>query len=293
MAAERKYGPISQAEEDRITAFVERMSGMSPDKWRMAALSELSWIHNRRKANGEKYSELTNRKLIIAYRNAIIEKFGERSKLLDYLRYSDARIDEYHAHQEAARETRHRNVRPLDADHYVTSAMLLLGNCLRLRWSTNAAIAALCALSGRRPVEIALTGKFTPTPGTRHEVVFSGQAKTKDDERAEAPYVIPILGDRALFLEGIERLRAEIDMTMDPKKFNSRHAKEIGIQSKRVFKDLDGKPIMPSDLREAYAAVSFYEFAPKQVTEIRYKGDVLGHKTLDPTLDYLGFNVQE
>jgi hypothetical protein len=293
MAVERKFGPISQAEENRIIAFVDRISGMEPGKWKMAALSELSWIHNRRKANGAKYSELTNRKLIIAYRTALTEKFGEESKIFDYLRYSPARVNEYHAHQDAAREARHRNVRGLDADRYIETAMLLLGNCLRMRWSTNAAIAALCALSGRRPVEIALTGKFTPTPGTRHEVVFSGQAKTKDDERAEAPYVIPILGDRDLFLEGIERLRAEIDTTMDNKTFNSRHAKEVGIQSKKAFKDTDGKEIIPSDLREAYAAVAFHEFASKRITEIQYKCDVLGHKTMDPTLDYLGFNVHE
>ncbi|MFC7535726.1 hypothetical protein, partial [Actinoplanes sp. GCM10030250] len=87
-------------------------------------------------------------------------------------------------------------------------------------------------------------------------------------------------------------IRTEVDQTIDTKKFNSRYGKEMGIQSSRAFKDADGEPIKPADLREAYAAVAFYEFAPKRVTEVQYKCDILGHKFMDVTLDYLGFNVE-
>jgi hypothetical protein len=286
----------SQAEDQRIAEFIAKVADLSKDQLRMKALSELSWIHNRRKKGddekGEKFSPLTNRKLIIAYRNAIVEKFGENSELLKYLRYSDARTEEYKEHQAEQRDIKHRDVRPLDAEEYVNAALIALGHCLKIRWSTPAAIAALCALTGRRPAEIGLTAQFVPVPGNRHEAVFTGQLKTRDEERAEASYVIPILGDRDLIIEGMEMMRTKVDQNIDTKAFNAKYGKEIGIQSKRAFKDAEGEPIKPADLREAYAAVAFYQFAPKRVTEIQYKCDILGHKFMDVTLDYLGFNVE-
>ncbi|MFC7535699.1 protelomerase family protein, partial [Actinoplanes sp. GCM10030250] len=180
----------SRAEDQRIAEFIEKVSGLPNDQLRMKALSELSWIHNRRKTDdGEKFSELTNRKLIIAYRNGIVEKFGEKSELLKYLRYSDARTEEYKTLQAEQRDIKHRDVRPLDAEEFVDSALILLGHCMKMKWSTAAATAALCALTGRRPAEIGLTAQFIPVSSNRHEVTFSGQLKTRDAERAEASYV--------------------------------------------------------------------------------------------------------
>ncbi|MEV4241704.1 protelomerase family protein [Nocardia sp. NPDC049737] len=257
----------------------------------MIALSELSWIHNRRKPDGEKFSVLTTRKLIIAYRNAIREAFGEEAAILETLRYSPARADDFKAHQIETREARHRDQRPLDAEEHVESALLLLGHAVKMRWSTPAAIAGLCALTGRRPYEVTCTGRFVPVAGNRHEIIFSGQAKTRDDERAAAPFTIPVLGDRELILEAIEMLRGKIDVDMDNKTFSQRYAKEIGLQSKKAFKDAEGNPLKPSDLRDAYAIIAYEEFAPKKVSSVQFMNDILGHKSeyLDTTLYYISF----
>lgn len=284
---------LSKLEEQRIAEFVAKVSETSEDKLRMIALAELSWIHNRKKPDGQKYSVLTNRNLIAAYRHAIAEKFGEWSPVSAFMRYSPARKAEYDAHQAEARKAKHKDVRPLDPDAFIDTALIMLGEVMLKRWSNPKAIAALCALTGRRPVEVALRGHFEPVPGNREQVVFSGQAKTRDAERAAASYVIPILGDRALVLEAIERLREEIDMNMENKEFSSKYNKEIGLASKKSFKDNDGNPLIPSDLREAYAAVAYWEFAERNVLDIAYKCEILGHKFMDTTLDYLGFYIEQ
>lgn len=283
---------LSKAEEQRITEFVVKVENTPADKLKMVAMAELSWIHNRRKADGQKYSILTNRNLIAAYRHALAEKFGAYSPVTAYLRYSPARKEAYDEYQAAARKAKHQDVRPLDPDAYVDTALIMLGEVILKRWSNPKAIAALCALTGRRPVEVALRGTFTPVPGNRHQVVFSGQAKTRDAERAVAPYVIPILGDREMVLEAIEKLRTEVDQTITNKEFSAKYNKEIGLASKKAFKDGDGNPLIPSDLREAYAAVAYYEFAERNVLDIAYKCEILGHKFMDTTLDYLGFYLK-
>ncbi|WP_282781903.1 protelomerase family protein [Nocardia sp. CC201C] len=283
---------LSKLEEQRIAEFVARVADMDPKQLRMTALAELSWIHNRRKPDGQKYSALTNRNLIAAYRHALAEKFGEYSPASKYLRYSPARKEEYDKHQAEARKAKHQDVRPLDPDVYVDTALVLLGEVMMGRWSNPKAIAALCALTGRRPVEVALRGTFAPVPDNRYQVVFSGQAKTRDAERATAPYTIPILGDRDLILEAIEKLRTEIDQNIDNKQFSAKYNKEIGLASKKAFHDCDGKPLIPSDLREAYAAVAYYEYAERNVLDIAYKCEILGHKFMDTTLDYLGFYIE-
>ncbi len=283
---------LSKAEEQRIGEFVARVSDLPPEKLRMVALAELSWIHNRKKADGQKYSALTNRNLVAAYRFALAAKFGEYSPASKYLRYSPARKEEYDQHQAETRKAKHQDVRPLDPDEYVNTALVLLGEVMLERWSNPKAIAALCALTGRRPVEVALRGQFVPVPGSRYQVVFSGQAKTRDAERAVAPYTIPILGDRDLIMEAIEKLRSEIDQNIDNKQFSAKYNKEIGLASKKAFQDLDDRPLIPSDLREAYAAVAYYEYAERNVLDIAYKCEILGHKLMDTTLDYLGFYIE-
>jgi hypothetical protein len=282
---------LSKAEEKRITEFVERVTDMPPEQMRMVALAELSWIHNRKKADGQKYSAMTNRNLVAAYRHALAAKFGEWSPISKYMRYSPARKEAYDTHQAEARVAKHKDVRPLDPDEYVNTALVLLGEVMLERWSNPKAIVALCALTGRRPVEVALRGHFEPVPGDRYQVIFSGQAKTRNAERAEAAYTIPILGDRELILEALDKLRSEIDQNIDNKQFSSKYNKEIGLASKKAFIDLDGRPLIPSDLREAYAAVAYYEYAERNVLDIAYKCEILGHKLMDTTLDYLGFYI--
>ena len=285
----------SQAEKQRITEFLDRVRDQSETKAKMVTLAELSYIHGRKMANGQKYSYASNRNLIRDYRAAIKTAFGENSALLHTMRYSDARTDVYKAHQAELREEKHRNVRPLDAEKFVEQALFLLGYTAHNQWSNAAAIAALCALTGRRPFEVACRGNFLPAPGSRHEVIFSGQTKTRDADRSMKAYTIPVLGDRELVLEAIDILRDQIDPNLENKVFTQRYAKEFGIQSKRNFKDGNGEPLKPSDLREAYAAVAQYEFCPKNVSQIQYVCDILGHQVgsiQDTTIDYLGFYIE-
>ncbi|MFE1472211.1 hypothetical protein, partial [Nocardiopsis dassonvillei] len=138
---------LSKLEEQRIADFVDKVAKTPPDKLRMVAMAELSWIHNRKKPDGQKYSVLTNRNLIAAYRHPLIEKFGAYSPITAYMRYSPARKEEYDQHQAEARVAKHKDVRPLDPDAFVDAALSKLGEVMHKRWSVPTAIAALCALT--------------------------------------------------------------------------------------------------------------------------------------------------
>lgn len=284
---------ISAAEQKRIDEFIARVRGIPELNARMTALSELNWLHNREKANGEKYSEDVNRKVITAYRDAIRAEFGEKSPLLKVMHYSKERTDEFNARSIAGRTEKHLNMRPLRASEYVAAGKELVTEVATGRWTNPGAIASVCALTGRRPFEVAITGHFEPDPDRANHIQFRGQAKTRDEERAQATYSFPVLAARDHVLEVVAELRNRFDPTMDNPTFSQRYAKEYGLKAKATFHDANGDPIKPRDLREAYAAIAVRRFAPSNVSDVQYMNAILGHKSgsLDTTLYYIGFTV--
>src|SRR4029453_14904261 len=78
----------------------------------------------------------------------------------------------------------------------------------------SAVLMGLCLLSGRRPVELCVTGDFCEDETLPEgHVWFSGQAKTRDDELAQAAFAFPILCPVATFIDAWTRFLAMKDFT--------------------------------------------------------------------------------
>ncbi|MBF6202160.1 protelomerase family protein, partial [Nocardia cyriacigeorgica] len=144
----------------------------------------------------------------------------------------------------ASRTYKHNHLRMVNAREYIAAGEELLTYNLE-RWSNAAAIAGVCALTGRRPFEVGCIGHFAPDPERARRIDFSGQAKTRDTERANAVYSIPVLGDRQLVLDTVAQLRNRIDPNMKNSRFSQRYAKEYGRKATETFHDIDGEPIIP------------------------------------------------
>lgn len=282
-------------QDQQIEAFLARLREKTPRSQRMTALSELSRIHRRKHADGTPYAATTNRRLISSYRNAIRAQLGETSPLLKTFRYSPARVAVYKEHQREERETQHRNQRPIDAHRHVEAAVVLLEYTCMIDWSIPAAIAGVIALTGRRSYEVGCVGTMTPDPEDEQRVIFGGQTKTRDAERAAVTYSIPVLDRRDLVLEALGRLRQSIDPETPNKPFSQRWGKDIGQQAKKIFHDGNRQPIIPRELREAYAAIAHAWFAPKTISVLQFYNEILGHQSqdLDTTAFYMAFYVEE
>jgi len=289
---------LTPADKERIDSFVAkvRSAGADEQKVRMTALSELAWVHCRKNpATGAVYHPTTNRRLITEYRNIIRETLGEDAPVLKTLLYSAPRVEEYRQHQQAQRQEKHNNQRPLNGQEHVERAVTLLDYTTRLRWSTAAAIASVVALTGRRPWEVGCVGGFDPDPADPTRVLFAGQTKTRDDERAAATYSIPVLSERDLVLETVARIREKVDPELDNKAYSQRFGKEVGVVAKRTFSDMNSDPIIPRELREAYAAVAYHKFANRKISEVQFYNEVLGHQgtDLNTSLFYFAFYVTD
>ena len=291
---------LAPADTARINQFLAKVREIGDDEQRvrMVALAELSWIHGRKNpSTGETYHATTNRSLITEYRNAIRAelKLSDESPLMKAMRYSKARVTEYREHQQEQRHERHHNQRPLNAQEHIERGVALLTYSLRVRWSNAAAIASVVALTGRRPWEVACVGGFEVDADdpAGHRVMFTGQTKTREQERAAAAYSIPVLAERALVLEAVERLREAVDPALDNKVYSQRFGKEVGVVAKRSFHDVNGTEILPRELREAYAAAANHKFAPPEITEVQFYNEVLGHQgtDLNTSLFYFAFFV--
>ncbi|WP_159080847.1 protelomerase family protein [Nocardia suismassiliense] len=293
-AAEGMPMLISRAEQERIAAFIDRLRELPTEKARSgAALHELYWIHTRKKRDGKRYSPDVNRKVIIAYRDAIRAAFGEDAPVLKTMHYSKARTDDYNARLVAFRTRKHHNLRPVNASEYITAGEEFIAKVVNESWSNAKAIAAVCGLTGRRPFEIACTGHFAPDPARPHYILFSGQAKTRDADRAQMTYSFPVLGARDHILTAVAKLRENFDPNMSNSEFSQGWAGDINKYARQVFHDAHGEEIKPRDLREAYVAIAVQLFAPSDVSDIQFMNTILGHKpgSLDTTTYYIGFTV--
>lgn len=299
----------SPADQKRIDAFVARLADRPEKSQRMIALSELSRIHRRHHEDGTPFAPTTNRRLISDYRTKIKEVLGEDAPVLNTFRYSPQRVEVYNQHRRDARDEKFENQRPVDSYIHIHRATATLDwvKIMTHRWTRTkrsqglssstvaAAIVAVVALTGRRTYEVACTGTMEPVAGDDHLVTFGGQTKTRDAERAEQTYTFPVLDRRDLVLETVAWLRTVIDPTMPNRQFSQRWSKDLGTQSKTIFQDSNDEPIVPRELREAYAAIAYDRFATKKTAAVKYYNQVLGHKEQDyeTSLFYFAFHLQD
>lgn len=240
-----------------------------------------------------KLSVTRRHKLITLYRNAIREAFGPNHPALEYLVLSD---EEQDARNAAKRETviaRHHARRPVDADRHVAAALEILERHETAGAALDLA-GALIAVTGRRPIEMLLTGDFRavdapdatlfePSLRRRWTLQFSGQAKTRGAESAQnAPYEIPVLAPPSLILDAFKTLRRRYNCEgLTSQQVGDRAWKELGKYTKGRFTDRTGEAIKPSELRAAYATIAYEIYAPERQSWNAYAARILGHSAAD------------
>ena len=155
--------------------------------------------------------------------------------------------------------------------------------------SDNVYIVAVCLIliTGRRPVEILKTARFTPVRGDNSQLIFEGQTKTKD--RYKGPYAIPVLGKAApACIRALKKVRKEMDCTeLSNDETKQKYNDKIAYKPTKLFKDYLGR-CTPRDLRKAYAAILVHHFlkafigrtAPNKSLDTSvnaYIASILGH----------------
>ena len=156
---------------------------------------------------------------------------------------------------------------------------LSIGEGLLDAGSYLARILGLCAMTGRRTVEIACTARFEKTGPD--EVCFSGQAKTRG-RNPIGPYRIPTLVPADRVLECLGTIRADKpDLVENPEIFHSRCAKDLHVRA-RVFSEVfNVGNAKPKDLRPAYAEIAWLLFDERRTGKQLYFSRILGHSSDD------------
>lgn len=267
---------------DRIALFIDQAVSLK-DNARKAELlckRELKDLYAT-------YADSTVHFWLTKYRHAI--KAAELD--MPYLRLMHEPIRKMRANGAKQRKRvyqRQARQKPLyDVDAIVNRACALLE-----RESYAAVGLGIALLTGRRAYEVFVTGKFQPIRGRIHEVRFSGQAKTRNNKRAQKPYIIPVLTTPENIVEGMNHLRNlrdftmylpdndEIDLAPKSRDFQDCTGKTLRETCTRYFGKLIPK-CTPHDLRKIYAVIAYDWFAPPDMSVGRYASEILGHSEGD------------
>lgn len=201
---------------------------------------------------------------------------------LSYLKLTDADYEQLRAGWQGKTFSDMSNRKPISAKLMTATATALLSG------DSHFDIAAgLLFLTGRRPFEIFVTGDFAPIRGhgdtsKSPQVEFSGQSKTRGAEGTKShPYAIPVLTRPSKVIAAFHRLRAlcPTDPNMTQSQYDSKYHTRVSSYSELHF----GQGFTPRSLRSAYAAVCYHRYAPKNVHDLIYFADILGHRILEPS----------
>jgi hypothetical protein len=143
-------------------------------------------------------------------------------------------------------------------------------------------ILALCALTGRRPAEIATSAIFSPVDNNKGQAIFTGQLKVKDRFDIK-PYIIPLFADYQTINNTLQSIRRQKPQFIGkPLLFNSTASRELGIRVKRHFNDIVEGDIKVKDLRAIYATIAYSNYSQSSAGYITvsmnsYFSKILGH----------------
>lgn len=115
-------------------------------------------------------------------------------------------------------------------------------------WDWREIATALCLVTGRRSIELVKTGKFIPKG--KDFMLFSGQAKTKEDKR----FLIPVLVSSSIIKKAISRLRKlKPELTkIDSENVNGMLSNPIKRMCGKRFNGMTTTPTTAHHLRKIY-----------------------------------------
>jgi hypothetical protein len=215
--------------------------------------------------------------------NTLVEKQPLLDLLLSILTLNNKQQKEFKKAHQVEISQGQRNLRKIyDVEKYIEVSIGLLGAV-----SVYDRIIGLCALTGRRPAEIATRANLSPVGNEQRLAIFSGQLKTKD--RLEIiPYEIPLLHSFEPIAKTLASIReAKPQFIGKPLLFNGVASSELSARVKKRFAGLIEGEIQLKNLRAIYALLTF-DAASKKATDRyvtvsrnSYFSKVLGHSEDD------------
>lgn len=235
----------------------------------------------------EKYSSLMKKIRDILYHDADRLTDAEYAAIKDLKSYSHhpvlkmlsvgerlgSVIKKKDAESQTARHT--TAVRKISINFYLAWMDRILANYTEHDWA-NIAI-ALALSTGRRPIELFVTGRFSEPDG--NTVLFSGQAKTKLADGKK--YRIPLLYDVSVIQSALKKMRKGVRIpdgsTNDD--VNRITAKTLSDRMRVVF---EKQSVEFYAMRAAYARLCVQKFYDKNLgTEEHFLASILGHSEDD------------
>jgi len=283
MANDAKPPVSTETPAQRVPGFVERLAAIPLDEpkriWGLC-MAEKSILKRYRYADGgewKTYSLSGMKNVLTIYRKAVRDRLGEVHPAFKYLRLSNDDMEEYREDYREKVAEDHVNLRPIDDEALSAKALDIAKRATAV--DPLELVAALLLLTGRRTVEILKTATFSPV-STRHSVFFAGQAKRRELEVPD--YTIPVLAEPELVLSSMETLRSRLDTTeLTNQQLHNRYSKYIGRAVSRTFADDTGVPLIPMELRKAYATTAYAWYCPDAISMNAYFARILGHSPLD------------
>lgn len=140
-------------------------------------------------------------------------------------------------------------------------------------------ILGLCAVTGRRTVEIGTTAVFDWVDP--NHVQFTGQAKTRNRTDVN-PYTIPTLVDAGKVIDCLASIRHDKpELVEQPDLFHNRCVKDLYTRAKAFGDVFSDKTAKPKDLRPAWAEIVWLLFDERQTGKALFLSRMLGHGDQD------------
>jgi len=258
----------------RISTFVTRVTAAKHSRPTVRALCQEEW----QAIDAQYRTEDSRRVRVTAYRNAMKDA-GLPKYVWTVLRMPRQRARALRPLYGAQVGAKSENQQPIyDYQRLIEVAV----RCLESPHYSNVLV-GLCLLSGRRPVELCLTGDFCEDDALpQGQVYFKGQAKTRDDELADVAFAIPLLCDVSVFIDGWTRFLTMKDFSSYAgerfKRFKAL-AKTFGEAYDRHFATLMPPNTSVRNLRDAYALIAYHTCRPAHphIAINLYLKQILGH----------------
>lgn len=155
-------------------------------------------------------------------------------------------------------------------------------------------ILGICALTGRRTIEVATSAHFKRLDTNR--VFFTGQAKTRGRTDRVEGYPIPTLTDCDRIIRSLQTIREDRpDLVTSPELFHNRCAKDLHKRAKAFALCFNDQTAKPKDLRPAWAEICWLIHDERRSSKVLYMSRVLGHGEQDmvTALAYDDFTITD
>ena len=260
----------------------------NPDGWKNTAASYMSQI---RRAIAQ-WQETIDLDETNSYPQQTKEGVVNQHLALLYMNYPSDFHKERMAPTNTRKQEQRRNLETIsDVDAYQAQIDGLLES---REWRELAA--GLIAATGRRPSEILKTAQFEQIG--KFEVAFSGQLKTKGEERSA--YSTYTLVESANVIDGLARLRRmpEIKAVRKQTLAQMDSGKNSTLNSiiRESFESLLDPPygekqLSAKNLRASYAAIAIYLFCPWKQSTNQFITERLGHTSDATATNYEDYQV--